>query len=137
MKATIHQLITGSAPLTALIPTERWYTAGSVVDVPIKPFAILRWITPVAGAAKQTYAHQLRVEVYDNRGSYQEIGRILGGPHRSGGVFPLLAGISDLVGPDGRVTMADYLGESGDDVNVDYKANMRYSSWQIIGRTTS
>lgn len=136
MRATIFQLLTGSAPLTALIPTERWFHAGSVVDVPVKPFAILRWIAPVTGAAKQSYAHQLRVEIYDNRGSYQTIDKILGGPHRSGGVFPLLNGIQDLVGPDGRISQADYLGDSGDDVDVDYKANFKFSSWQIIGRVT-
>lgn len=137
MRATIHQLLSQDVGLTAFIPTERWFEQGAVIDVPVKPFAILRWISPVAGNARQSYAHQLQVQVYDNRGSYKRIDKILGGPYRSGGVWALLAGIANLDGPDGRVTQADYLGAAGDDVDVDFKANTKYSSWQIIGRTTS
>lgn len=137
MRATIHTLIVGTPSLTALIPAERWFQRGAVIDVPVKPFAVLQWISPVAGNAKGTFAHQLRVAVYDERQSYKRIEQILGGPHRSGGLYPVLAGIADLVGVDGRVIQADYLGESGDDVDIDYKANMKYSSWQIAGRITS
>lgn len=137
MRATIHQLLSGHASLTPLIPTDRWFQAGNVLDVPRKPFATLRWLAPVAGDARGSFSHQLQVAVYDKRASYSDIDRILGGPHRSGGVYPLLAGIIQLEGPDGRVTQADYLGDSGDQEDIDYKANFKYSSWQITGRTTS
>jgi hypothetical protein len=136
MRAIVHQLLSTDASLTPFIPTERWFQAGAILDVPRKPFAILRWLAPVGGAGRGTFAHQLQVAVYDDRGSYQDIDRILGGPHRSGGVYPLLAGIANLDGTDGRVTQADYLGDSGDQEDVDYKANLKYSSWQIIGRVT-
>lgn len=136
MRKTIHQLLTSDAALTALIPTLRWFQHGAVEDVPKKPFAVLQWLSPVSGDARGTFAHQLQVRVYGERGSYLPIDKILGGPHRSGGVYPILAGVMDLVGIDGRVVQCDYLGTSGDDVDVDYKANMKYSSWQIIGRTT-
>lgn len=137
MRATVHQLLSTHGSLTPLIPTERWFQAGNVRDVPRKPFAMLRWLAPVAGLAKGAWANQLQVVIYDDRGSYKDIDAILGGPHRSGGVYPLLAGIIQLEGPDGRVTEATYLGDSGDQEDVDFKANMKYSSWQIIGRTTS
>lgn len=136
MRATIYQLLTGTPSLTALVPKERWFQLGSVIDVPRKPFAILQWISPVAGDARGSFAHQLQVRIYDDRGTYTDIDRILGGPHRSGGVYPILASVTNLVGPDGRVGQCDYLGTSGDDVDIDYKANMKYSSWQIMGRTT-
>lgn len=136
MRATIHQLLSQNVSLTPLIPTERWFQAGNVLDVPRKPFAVLRWIAPVSGDARGTFAHQLQVQVHDDRGSYADIDRILGGPYRTGGVYPLLAGIVDLVGVDGRVTQADYLGDSGDQEDIDYKTNMKYSSWQIAGRIT-
>lgn len=137
MRKTIHQLLTGDAGLTALIPTERWFQHGSVPDSPRKPFAVVQWLSPVSGDARGSFAHQLQVRIYGERGSYLPIDRILGGPHRSGGVYPLLAGVMNLDGPDGRVTQCDYLGTSGDDNDVDYKANVKWSSWQIIGRTTA
>lgn len=137
MRATIHQLLTGDAGLTALIPAERWIQQGAVLDVPRKPFVVLRWIAPVAGAARGGFLYQLQVQVHDHRGTYTDIDKILGGPHRTGGVWPLLDGVANLEGPDGRVTECDYLGTSGDDVDVDFKTNTKYSSWQIIGRTTS
>lgn len=137
MRAVIHQALVGDGALMALLPTERWFQQGSVIDVPRKPFAILRWIAAVPGNAQQSYAHQLQVQIYDDRGTYQDIDRILGGPHRSGGVWSILSGITNLEGADGRVTQCDYLGQSSDDVDVDFKANTKYSSWQIIGRTTN
>ena len=137
MRETIRSLIVADALLTAVIPTERWYQAGAVLDVPSKPFAILRWIAPVTGDARGTFAHQLQVAIYDQRGSYKRIDALLGGRYRTGGVYPLLAGIAGLTGADGYVAQADYLGDSGDQEDIDYKANMKYSSWQIIGKVTN
>lgn len=137
MRKTIYQALVADSSLTAQIPTERWFQLGSVVDVPRKPFVILQWLSPVRGDAKGSFAHQLQVRVFDDRGSYTDIDRILGGPHRSGGVYAVLNGLVDFTGADGRVTQCDYLGTGGDDVDPDYKANTKYSSWQIIGRTTS
>lgn len=136
MRQTIHQQLIGTPALTAVIPTERWFQLGNVVDVPPLPFAILRWITPVAGDARGTWAHQLRVEVYDKRGSYKKIDDLLGDPYRSTpSVYNVLSQMVDVTGADGRVTQCDFLGNSGDDVNIDYRANFKYSSWQIIGRS--
>lgn len=137
MRETIRNLLVADAGLTAVIPTERWIQAGAVLDVPIKPFVILRWIAPVAGDARGTFAQQLQVAVYDERGSYKRIDQLLGGKYRIGGIYPLLVGIAGLTGTDGYVAQADYLGDSGDQEDIDYKANLKFSSWQIIGRVTS
>lgn len=135
MRATIHQLLVGTPGLVAVIPTERWYQVGAVVDVPPLPFAIVRWISPVRGDARGTLAHQLQVAIHDRRGSYKRIDDLLGGPYRSGGIYEVLAGITGLTGPDGYIAQADYLGTSGDDVDVDYRTNTKYCSWQIAGRS--
>lgn len=134
MRATIRDLIIAEPTLTAVIPPLRWFEAGAVIDVPAKPFAVLRWISPVAGDAKGSFAHQFQVQIFDNRGSYKRIEEILGGPYRTGGVHEILAGIADVTGSDGRVTQADFLGYSGDDVDINTKSNTKYSMWQIIGR---
>lgn len=136
MRATLHGLLVADASLTAVIPTERWFQAGSVIDVPPLPFAILRWISPVAGDARGTWSHQFQVAIFDKRGSYNRIDQLLGGPYRSGGVYAVLDGIAGATGSDGYIAQADYLGDSGDDVNIDYKANTKFSSWQIAGRST-
>lgn len=134
MRATVRDLIIADTALTAFIPAERWFQLGSVLDVPVKPFAILRWITPVPGNASGSYAHQLRIELYEARGSYAKTDAALGGPYRTGGLYDILCNAFGVTGSDGYIAQADFLGNSGDDVNVDYKANMKYSSWQIIGK---
>lgn len=135
MRATIRNLLIGDAALTSIIPTERWYEPGAVLDTPERPFAILRWIAPVASNAKGAFANQLRVDVHDDRGSYTRLEEILGGPYRSGGIYPHLSGIGGLLGADGYVAQADYLGTSGDQEDEDYMTNYMFSSWQIIGRS--
>lgn len=134
MRATIRNLIIADAALTALIPPERWFQAGSVLDVPVKPFAILRWISPVAGNARGTFGHQFRIDVHDERGSYKRIDSILGGPYKTGGLYPILKGLMGVAGVDGYIAQADFLGDSGDQEHVDYKSNMKFTSWQIAGR---
>jgi hypothetical protein len=137
MRATVRDLIVASAPLTAIIPSYRWYQAGAVIDIPNKPFAILRWLAPVSGNASGSFAHQLRVDIHDVRGSYKRIDGLLGGPYRTGGIYPILNGIMGVTGADGYVAQADYLGDSGDQEDLDYKSNYKFSSWQILGRVTS
>lgn len=137
MRATIHQLLTGTPSLAALIPPLRWFQAGAVPDVPVKPFAVLRWISPVASEARGSFLHQLRVEVHDNRGSYARIDAVLGDPDRGGGVWGVLAPLADFTGVDGRITQVDYLGDAGDQEDPVYKTNFKAQLWQVIGRRLS
>jgi hypothetical protein len=137
MRATVLGLLLADGALTAVIPSERWFQAGNVLDSPEKPFAVLRWLAPVAGNASGSFAHQLRVDIHDRRGGYKRIDQLLGGPFRSGGVYAILSGILGVSGPDGYVAQADYLGDSGDQEDLDYRSNYKFSSWQILGRTTS
>jgi hypothetical protein len=135
MRATVRDLILSDAALVGLIPSERWFSPGGVTDVPEKPFAVLRWLSPVRGDARGTFAHQLRVDVHDARGSYDLIEEVLGDPYRGGGVWAVLAGALGVEGSDGYVGQCDYLGHSGDQEDETYGTNYKFSSWQILGRT--
>jgi hypothetical protein len=135
MRATIHQLLVGVPQLTAVIPPERWFQQGSVEDVPKLPFAVLKWLSPVRSDSGADL-HQLQVVIYDKHGSYKRIDDLLGAPYKAGtSIYTVLSGVMGLTGTDGYVAQADYLGHSGDDVDVDYKAGMKFSSWQIAGRS--
>lgn len=133
MRKTLYAALTGATPLTALIPTERWFQAGAVTDVPIKPFVVLRWLSPVPSTARGRFLNQLRVDVHDKRGSYATIDAFLGNPDVGGGVYGVLDGILQLDGIDGRITQCDYLGHSGDQEDETYGTNYKFSSWQVIG----
>lgn len=134
MRATVRDLLIATPALTAVIPPERWFQMGAVIDVPPLPFAILQWLSPVRSNGGSDM-HQLQVKIYDQRSSYEQIDRILGAPYKAGpSVYTVLTEVADHAGSDGYVAQADYLGNSGDDVDIDYKANMRLSSWQIAGR---
>ena len=133
MRATLHQLLTSTPALTAQVPALRWYQAGNVVDIPVKPFVIIRWLAPVPSDARGKFLRQVRIEHYSSRGSYAPSETFLSNPDKNSGVYAVMAGINDLVGPDGRITQADYLGHSGDQEDATYMANLRFSSWQVIG----
>lgn len=133
MRATVRNLLIGSSALTALIPAERWYAPGAVVGTPIKPFAVLRWLAPVASDARGRFLRQLRVDVHDKRGSYALIEQVLGNPDVGGGVYGVLAPLLQYTGVDGRITETMYLGHSGDQEDDTYVTNYKFSSWQLIG----
>lgn len=134
MRRTIHQRLITTPALTALIPSERWFQAGAVRDVPPALFAVVRWLSPVAGEARGSFIHLLRIDVHGPRGSYAPIEAVLGDPSVGGGIWAALAPLTDYVGVDGRITCTDFLGNSGDQEDEVYKTNYKSSSWNVIGR---
>lgn len=133
MRATVRNLLIATPALTALIPAERWYAPGAVIDTPKLPFAVLRWLAPVASAVSGRYLKQLRVDVHDKRGSYQKIEQVLGSPDRYDGVYGVLAAVTQHTGVDGRIAEMTYLGHSGDQEDDTFMTNYKFSSWQVIG----
>jgi hypothetical protein len=127
MRATLYGLIVGIPAVTALIPAERWFQAGAVTDVPLKPFGVVRWLSPVSGAAKSTFLKQVRIDVHDERGDYSRIDAVLAA------IGPVLSGVTNQVGPDGRIDQMDFLGLGGDQEDDTYNTNYSFSSWQLIG----
>jgi len=133
MRATIRNLLIATPALSAVIPAERWYQAGAVVDTPVKPFAVLRWLAPTASVARGRFLRQLRVDIHDKRGSYVQIDKLLGNPDTGGGVYGVLAPLVQHTGVDGRISETTYLGHSGDQEDETYLTNFKFSSWQVIG----
>lgn len=133
MRRVIRDLLLATPSLVAIVPAERWYTPGGVVDKPVLPFVVLRWLAPVPSSAIGKYLNQLRVDVHDRRGSYANIEQLLGNPYSGGGIYTVLSGILDLAGADGRVVQCDYLNHSGDQEDETYGTNYKFSSWQVIG----
>ena len=133
MRRVIRDLLIGTPSLTAIVPAERWYAAGGVVDKPVLPFVVLRWLAPVPSSAIGKHLNQLRVDVHDKRGSYTRIEQLLGNQYSGGGIYAVLSGILDLAGADGRVSVCDYLNHSGDQEDETYGTNYKFSSWQVIG----
>ena len=125
MRKTMYQFLVAQAPLLAVVPVSRWYQAGSVVDVPVKPFVVLRWLAPVPLAAG--FGRQLRLDVHDTRGSYANIHAF------NRAATAALKSVVDLVGVDGRITQCDFLGSGGDQEDDTYKTNYSFTSWQVIG----
>lgn len=127
MRQTMFSLLAAQSGLVALVPVARWYRAGNVVDTPVKPFVVLRWIAPVVGNARGTFAKQLRLEVHAARGSYKPCEDWLAIAD------PTLSSAVNVTGVDGRITQCDFLGRSGDQEDATYKTNLMFSSWQVIG----
>ena len=133
MRQIVRNALIGNAGLTAIVPAARWYAAGAVIDRPVFPFVVLRWLAPVPSSAIGKHLHQLRVDVHDKRGSYKQIEDLLGNQYAGGGIFAVLSGLLDVSGPDGRVTECTYLNHSGDQEDPNYSSNFKFSSWQVIG----
>jgi hypothetical protein len=135
VRKTVYTALTSVSALTAVVPVERWFEAGAVVDQPVKPFVVLRWIAPVSASTSGRWLNQLRVDVHDERGDYNRIDALLGNPYSGGGIYDVLSGLLDYVGPDGRITQCDYLNHSGDQEDEVYGTNFKFTSWQVIGVT--
>lgn len=133
MRKTVYQLLSTTPALTAVVPLARWKQPGNVIDTPVFPFVVLRWISPVEGNVRGAWLRQLQVQFYDARGSYERADAFLGSPYTGSGVYGVLSGLQDYVGVDGRITETRYLGDSGDQESEIYKCNLKFSSWRVIG----
>jgi hypothetical protein len=126
VRKALKEVLAANAPLVAALPANRWFAAGAVTDTPTRPFIVLRWLSPVSLDGGR-YGEQLQVQVHDERGSYVRIEAVLKL------VDPVLRGVAQYVGSDGRITQCDYTGHSGDQEDLDLGTNMKFSSWQVIG----
>lgn len=127
MRGLVHSAIIGEPSLTDDVPADRWYEVGALVDNPPTPFAILNY-GPRAGVMKAVSARTLRISVYDQRGSYDLIDRVIKN------IEELLPAWIDVTQGDSRLTEASWIGSSGDLDAPEYQANMRYVEFRIAGR---
>lgn len=128
MYKTMYELLTGHAPLTALVPVGRFYEAGSTEDRPYRPYVVIGWL-PMLRKASGRFVRPCEVRVHDERGSYaliRDINEI---------VTALLGGVQQFQGSDGWLTQCSFTGDSGELVDQDTSTNLQFTSWEVVGRT--
>jgi hypothetical protein len=125
LRQTVYALITGDSTVTDVVPA--WYDRSAVLDTPETPYGVLGWEPELAkGGRRWTYS--LNVYVHDNRGDFNRIDAALKA------VRALLEGTLQYTGLDGTIVQADYRGTSGDQVDQATGTNVKFSSWEVVGR---
>lgn len=122
IRATIWQLLTTDPAITALVPAERWFQRGSVVDTPITPYGVLADLGTDTDPTRQLY-----VAVHDERGSYVAIEGVL----RL--VRTRLEAAEQYGGSDGRLVSAKHLTTSEDVVDDATNTNVKSSIYRYLG----
>jgi len=130
MYKTMYELLTGHAPLTALVPVERIYETGSVEDRPQTPFLVLAWQPSYQSSTRQPFQRQLEVHAHDERGSHALLRQVMAA------VKTCLEGATQFQGSDGWITCCDFAGDGGELVDPETSTNLQFSSWRVVGRTT-
>lgn len=125
MRTIVYGLV--KADVTLQAETPRWYESGSVEDAPALPFGILHY-GPRVGLHPGAQDRTLRISVYDDKGSYDRIDRIIG--HLERVLLPQI----DVTQGDSRLTSVTWIQSSGDLDSPEYRANMRYVEFRIAGR---
>ena len=128
MYKTMYELLTGYAPLTALVPVERIYETGSVEDHPEMPYVVLVWL-PKVDKGRRNYTNAFEVHAHDERGSHARLRSICQA------VKDRLDGVAQYQGSDGYITQCDYVGDGGEIYDSEAKTNLQFTSWEVVGRT--
>lgn len=129
LQATTYALLTEEPALVDLVPTERWFRRGGVVDVPQTPYVVLAWLGPLT-TGRRNSAQLLDVYVHDEVGSYTRIEEIL---EAIKGVLLDAVHYRGWAGNAFPLVQADYLGKSGDGVDQGNGTSYQFSSWKILG----
>lgn len=127
MYKAMYELLTTHAPLTALVPAEAFFEAGSTRDRPTRPYIVIGWLPALAKAGGR-FVNICEVRVHDERGSYARIRQI------NGVVRALLNGVEQYQGSDGWLTQCSYSGDSGEQVDQDSNTNLQATTWAVVGR---
>jgi hypothetical protein len=130
MYKAMYELLTTHAPLTALVPVEAFYEAGSTTDRPGRPYVVLGWL-PQLQKASGRYASLFELRAHDERGSYTRLRQI----HAV--ARDLMESVLQYQGSDGWLTECSYAGNSGEIVDPDSNTNLITASFEVVGRTTS
>jgi hypothetical protein len=127
MRALVLQAITSEPALTALIPADRWIQAGSLDEMPARPFAVIRLID---GTQTIVYSEQPRFEiwVHDDRGSYIKIDQILRLVRET-----LIAAVP-MEDANYRIVDVDWTGNGPDLIDEGYNTNVRTARFTLTGR---
>jgi len=127
MRALVLQAIVANPTITALIPAGRWIQAGSLDEMPVRPFAVIRLVD---GTQTVVYSEQPRFEiwVHDDRGSYIKIDQILRLVRET-----LVASVP-LEDSNSRIVDIEWTGNGPDLVDEGYNTNARTARFTLTGR---
>lgn len=126
-RAILYSALTGDAQLTAIVPTERIYAAGSLEGSPARPWIVIRTGDESSRLRddRSSVASQLRasVWVYDEPGSYLRIDAILTHVRR---VLLAMPG-------DASAICCEWAGDGPELGDDELKAILRVGNFTLIG----
>lgn len=122
IRQTFWQLITTDPDVAAVIPPERWFARGSVVDTPTTPYGVLADLGTDTGATRQ-----FGVYVHDEPGSYVAIDDVLKLVRRR------VESVAQYLGPDGRLVGATHLTTSEDGTDQSNGTGVKNSIYRYLG----
>ena len=127
MRKAVHQLLTTDPTLIGLLHADKWFARGAVKDSPVTPFAVEAWqgVQPVGRG--RTGIPRLTIWVYQHRGSYDLIDKVLGRCRE------LLEATYDFEHEGERIAQVDFEGSSVDLFDDVYRCNARNSGFRVIG----
>jgi hypothetical protein len=126
IRATLYELLTTDATLTAVVPAERWYERSATTDTPPTPYAVLADLGTDARAAGK-FARLYGVYVHDDRGSYTRIDNALSL------VRSRLESAAQYLGSDGRLVSATLQSTSDDSFDDATATNTKNSVFRVVG----
>jgi len=130
MRKIIFKALTEDPTLASLLPAEKWFERGAVKDSPVTPFAVLAWAGVTANGRGRTGLPRLTLWVYEHRGSYELIDKVL---RRATEVLEALEETHQEDDPSQFVIQADFEGSSVDLYDDVYRCNTRNAGYRVIG----
>lgn len=127
MRKAMHHLLTTDPTLLDLLPADKWFARGAVVDKPTTPFAVEAWQGVTAVGRGRVGLPRLTIWVYQSRGSYDLIDKVLARCKE------LLEETYDFEHDGQRIIQADFEGSSVDLFDDVYRANARNSGFRVLG----
>lgn len=126
MRKAVHHLLTTDPTLASLLPAEKWYERGAVLDTPRTPFAVLAW-QGVTAVGKGRRLPRLTLWVYQSRGSYALIDQVLSR------ATVVLEEVQQYEYEGQRIAEANFEGSSVDLYDDMYRCNARNAGFRVVG----
>lgn len=127
MRSLIRARILATPALIAIIPADRWFGSGSIVDTPTRPFAEIRFGGVFPGMANIT-RRRLEVWIHDEEGSYERIDQVIGL------LKTAISGMTNVQSGPSEVICANWISDSTDLYDDGYRTNAKSTGFDVIGR---
>lgn len=127
MRKLVFQAITGDAAVTAVIPADRWVSAGALDAPEVRPFGVIRIVDATRSVVGSSQP-RAEIWVHDERGSYIRIDSVLQL------VRTALESAVPMENATHRIVDVEWAGDSPDLVDEGYNTNTRNSGFILTGR---